>query len=312
LSLGQFGLDSYALSHPFGLSTATTCRQFGMGAPISCVWDRGSGNPAFAATQSEDSASVRWSETSYDRDMSLTSYMAYIVAPLRANETGLQFSYLQLRSSGLGVSPYALDISEDDIAIHYGRRIGRQWTAGIGLSPWSVINFNATLPDGTTAMHLTERPTIGARAGIAYEPAPGDYWGIVYDYMIEDVKGTGLAFLPVGGSVEQVFHTDLLAIGGSRHITPEWLVAVEWQDATTHAGDTKAGIHGWHLGTEYRFPKGLALRAGLNDGQMTLGAGYQTGRWDVEYAFANNWNNDAVGPILGASDTHQVQALYHW
>ena len=312
LGLCQLGLQSYALAHPFGLSTAVTTRQFGMGAPISCVWDRGSGNPAFAATQSEDSASVRWSDTRFEQDMSLTSYLAYVVAPIRANESGLQISYLQLRSSGLALSPYAIDVSEDDLSFHYGRRIGKQWTAGIGLSPWSVIKFNATLPDGTPAMRLTERPDIGARVGIAYEPAPGDYFGIVYDYMLEDVTGSGLAFMALGGSVQQVFHTDLLAIGGSRHITPEWLVAAEWQDATTHAGDIKGGLHGWHLGTEYRWPKGLALRAGLNDGQMTLGAGYQTGQWDVEYAFANNLNNEAVGPILGASDTHQLQALYHW
>lgn len=307
----QFGLESYALAHPFGLSTATTVRQFGMGAPISCVWDRGSGNPAFAALHSKANANLRWSDTDFDTNGSLTSYMVSVVEPLRANETGLQFTYLSLRSSGLSMGPVSVSASEDDLSVHYGRRIGKRWTAGIGLSPYSVITFDATLPDHTPLMYLTERPKIGARTGMTYQIAPGDYAGIVYDYMLEDVTGTGVAFAPLG-RVEQQFHTDLIAVGASRHVTPEWMLVAEWQDASTHAGDLKGSIHGWHLGTEYRWPEGVALRAGLNGGQMTLGAGYQKGRWDVEYAFGNNLNNSAVGPMLGASTTNQLQAFYSW
>jgi hypothetical protein len=306
----QFGIESYALSHPFGLSTATTCRQFGMGGPVSCVWDHGSGNPAFAATQTEETAGVRWSHTGFDGGMSLDSYHLYEIHPLRANETGLQFSFFSLRSRTGRLGPATLDVSEDDFSIHYGRRIAKKWTAGIGLAPWYKISVKATLPNGITALDLDAKPSIGARAGLTYEPEPGDYWGIVYDYMLEDVTGTGVA-LP-GGHQEQVFHTDLLALGASRHITPELLVAVEWQDARTQAGDLKRGIHGWHLGAEYRWPRGCALRAGLNDGQMTLGAGYQSGRWEAEYAFMNNWNNEAVAAAFGASDTHQLQAVFHW
>ncbi len=311
MAMCQFGLGSYALSHPFGLSTATTCRQFGMGAPISCVWDRGSGNPAFAATQTDDSVGLRWSDTSFDSGLSVDSYHLWAMTPLRPNETGLAFTLFRLHSTGGVVAGNAVDISEDDLAIHYGRRIAKRWTAGIGLSPWSVVTFTATLPNGATAMNLTERPKIGARTGLTYETAPGDYVGVVYDYMLEDVSGSGLAFLPAGHA-EQVFHTDLLALGASRHITPEWLVAAEWQNATSYAGNNGAGMHGWHLGTEYRWPQGWALRAGLNDGQMTLGAGYQNDHWEAEYAYANNWNNDVVGAVLGTSSTNQLQLLYCW
>jgi hypothetical protein len=282
-----------------------------MGGEISCVGDRGSGNPAFAATQTEDAVGLRWTDTSFDSGMDVDSYHLWAVTPIHPNESGLEFTLFRLRSIGGSVGGAAVDVSEDDFAVHYGRRLAKRWTAGIGLAPWYKISFKATLPNGVPLMDLEAKPSIGARAGITYQPAPGDYWGLVYDYMLEDVTGTGLAFMPMT-SVEQVFHTDLLAIGGTRHITPEWLVAAEWQDAVTQAGDIKAGLHGWHLGTEYRWPQGLALRAGLNDGQMTLGAGYQNGHWDVEYAFMNNWNNEVVGSILGASDTHQVQALYTW
>jgi hypothetical protein len=53
------GIESYALVHPFGLSSAATTRVMGMGGPVSCVWDRGFANPAFAAMQTDPNASIR-------------------------------------------------------------------------------------------------------------------------------------------------------------------------------------------------------------------------------------------------------------
>ena len=96
------GIESYSLVHPFGLASATTTCQFGMGAPISCVWDRGFANPAFAALQDEPNAGLRLSSTDFDNGPDLVSKHLHVVYPLEANERGLQLSLFNLSSNSGG------------------------------------------------------------------------------------------------------------------------------------------------------------------------------------------------------------------
>ena len=250
-----------------------------MGGPVSCVWDEGFANPAFAATQPAPNASARVQTTDFDNGSKITSTQIHYVLPLRENSSGLQFSYFNLQADPgrimLQGFPVA-DMSEEDISVHYGARLGSRLTAGIGLSPMSEITLNLAIPQGPTLMDIETESDYGARLGLAYELAPGDYFGVVYDYYQETAEGTGLA---LGGMARRVFHTDLLAVGASRHLRPDLLVAAEYQTTSTNDGDLKESLHGWHLGLEYQPEGATAVRAGLNDEHFTFGLGYYTEKW---------------------------------
>lgn len=311
-------LIAYAFVHPFGLSSATTARQFGMGGPVTCVWDRGFANPAFAALQQEPNAGLRYSTTNFDLGPTLRAVHAHYAHPLPGDAGGLQLSMFRL-SSGVGTlpAPYPLDgvvtvkMSEEDIALHYGRRPAPGWAAGISVTPYSRINFSVRHPLWDTVMDIEAKADIGARLGVAYEWAPGGFAGLVFDRYQETATGHGLAF--EGERVRRVFKSELFALGVSHLLRPDVLAAVEYCTARTFDGSLQESLSGWRLGAEYR-PAGTpyAARAGINDKRPTLGLGYENRQWLVDYAFMSRWNDDIARESFGGSDTHQLQATYHW
>lgn len=308
------GIESYAFVHPFGLSSATTARQFGMGGPISCVWDEGFANPAFAATQKAPNAGLRVSSTDFDRGPEVVTEHAHYILPLRENVSGLQFSVLNLDSNVArvvlpGMGPGLIELSERDLSIQYGHRLTPKLTGGIALTPYSETKFSLATAGGFPVMDIESEFDVGGRLGLAYEWAPGDFLGIVYDYYQETATATGLA---VGGQARRVFHSELLAIGASRHLQPDLLAVVEYRTSSTFDGPTKRSLSGWHAGLEFQPSAPCALRAGLDDENLTLGSGYKDDRWQVDYAFVSDWNDDIAGNLFGGSDTHQLQATYRW
>ena len=311
------GLESYALVHPFGLSSATTTRQFGMGGPVSCVWDEGFANPAFAAMQTRPNAAIRVGATRFDHGPSLTSGQLHFALPLRPNESGLQLSVFSMHSSaGMTALPQvgavAAKLSEDDISLQYGRRLSPRLAAGIGVSPASTIRLRITTPTGVPILDVKATPDYGARVGLVYaygEPQRGDNVGLVCDYYQETAKATGFA---VGGAAHGVFYTDLFALGACRHVRPDLLLVGEYQRGSSHSGQIDNAIQGWHIGGEYQCNRQLALRAGLNQGHASYGAGYVSDRWQVAYAYINRWNDSVANPLFGSSDTHQLQATCAW
>lgn len=305
-------LRNYALVHPFGLSSATTTREAGMGGPLSCVWDRGFANPAFAAMQDLPNIALRWTFTDFDRGPDVVSTHGHLVFPLRENTNGLQVSLFSLHSnSGLlpGGGGVFVDMAEDDLSIHYGHRLGRKVVVGVGMSPGSQLRLSMWAPGGLPIMDMKAESDYGARMGLVYERVPGELWGLVYDYYQESVEGAGIAF---GGLASQVFHTDLLAVGVSKYLRPNLLVAAEYQDGSSSAGATEGSLAGWHFGAECRVTPRWSLRAGLNDQQPTAGVGYRGERFELNYAFVNDWNDDIAGNVFGGSETHQLQATYEW
>lgn len=308
------GIENYALAHPFGLSSATTTRQSGMGGPVSCIWDQGFANPAFAATQTSRSAAVRVSSTGFDRGPDLVSTHIHYVYPLRENVSGLQLTLFSLRANAAvvpmpGIGAGVVDLFEEDISIQYGHRLNPRLTAGIGVSPYSKLGFTLGAPGGGALMDTEAESDIGARIGLAYEWFEGDYLGLVYDHYQETATAVG-AMVP--GGARRVFHSDLLALGASYHVTPEWLVVAEYQRASTNDGPMTNSLIGWHLGTEYRPSPTCGLRAGLNDEHLTLGLGWSDDRWQCDYAFMNRWNDDIAAGLFGGSNTHQLQLIGRW
>lgn len=320
------GVESYAFVHPFGLSSATTVRQFGMGGTVTCVRDIGSGNPAFAAVYDQPNAGARWSATDFDRGPTITSWQLHAVYPFGKHPTtrdghmGMALSLYSLDSSGgqvmlPGAGPVTVGLSEDDVSVHVGRRFGERWTVGLGISLYSEIGFSITGPGGLSLLDVEAKPDIGTRLGFTYEYAPGDFAGLVYDYYQETAEASGVL---VGGATEQVFHTDFIGVGVSRHVRPDLLVLAEYQRGSSFRGAIDNALSGWHLGAEYRYQnprragQSGCLRLGLNDGQLTCGLGYRDERWQADYAFANRWNDDIANGMFGGSSTHQLGACYRW
>ncbi|MCE5219158.1 hypothetical protein LLH03_19255 [bacterium] len=308
------GPNVYSFVHPFGLCTSTTTRAFGMGGPVSCMNDPGFANPAYAADQPTSDAGIRYSATSFDAGLDLTSVQMHYGQPLRPGISGFQVTAFSLDTGtatlalpGLGAA--TVDMSERDVSIHYGHRLSPRLLAGVGVSPYMRVQFNVGVPGGPALMNLTSKADIGARLGLAYEWAPDDYLGIVYDYYQETVTAAGLA---VGARSEFVFHTDYLALGASRHLRPDLVVAAEFQRGTSSRGDLEDATNGWHFGTEWRPAMLWALRAGLNDSHPTYGVGYEREGWRFDYAYASDWNDDLARPFFGGSSTHQLMATYRW
>lgn len=308
------GLEAYALVHPFGLSSATTTRLFGMGAPIACVRDVGFANPAFAATQTTANFAYRLTSTDFDSGPELVSSHVHVVVPLRPNQCGLEINLLGLHTNSAvvnvaGIGPVVPELSEEDLSIQYGYRFSSRFTAGLGVSPASERRMRLTLVGVGPLLDVRAESDWGARAGVAYEWAPGSYLAAVYDYYQETVEGAGIA---LGGMARQAFHSELLAVGVSWQVDEKWLLAAEYQRARTHAGATEAALYGWHFGAEMKATPRVSLRVGANDEELSAGIGYEGKRCQVQYAYVNDWNDDAASALLGGSDTHQLQVIFSW
>lgn len=139
---------------------------------------------------------------------------------------------------------------------------------------------------------------VGASAETAFD------LGFMYSFAIEDREP-----VKVGAVIRDVTQ-DLFAgakrtfdAGASWKVAPQWLVAVDITDITdeSNAGPFISG------GAEYTFGTNMEwqARAGFaDDGQdhnLTLGAGYNFGKWSVDAAFVNIKGGDfwTIGGSVG-------------
>lgn len=312
-------LSSYAVAHPFGLALATTTRQSAMGGSLGCVADVASGNPAFAAVHEKGpegpggTAGAGVSATRFDHGPNLVSERVWVAAPVQEGVGGFQATFFHLSSNpGTPVTfpsgQAALDLTEEDLGLQYGRRLGARLSAGIGISPTSRITLKFATPTGLPLWRIDAKSDIGGRLGLAYQYADSDYVGVVGDYYQETASGAGLAAAAQRG----VFHTGLVTAGISRHLQRGLMVVAEYQRATSSRGDQEQLLAGWHLGAEALVTSTLALRAGSDDGHLTAGLGFANGSFRLDYAYLYRWNDDVVRSIFGRSATHQLEAVYHW
>lgn len=307
--------DMYALTHPFALATATTTRLFGMGGFATCIKDVGFGNPAFAGTLTENSAVARQSVTTFDSGLKLTGEQASVAFPLKENKRGVQITGFRLTTDDRlllpGAPPTSTGLSEYDIAFHYGHRLSSRFIVGFGISP---VFHNSVGIDvaggGPNLLQLQSSSERGCRLGALYELGNDSWIGAVYDRYEEDVVASG----PMVGSsaVEFDFTSEEIAAGISHRLNPCVIAAVEWQQFTSKGGGTRHGDSGFRVGLEAAMDNNVTLRIGSNDGALSLGAGLTDKRWNFNYAFVKDWNKDVVEAMLGASETHQLEATYRF
>ena len=308
------GPEVYGIVAEFGMSAPTPTRQLGMGAPITCLDDVQYANPAFAAVRRVSDASVRLNLTDLERGPLLTSVLANYSYALHPGQSGLQFSVLDLSSSGgdtvlPGLGPVTVDMSENAFVVDYGRRLGEKLTGGLSVLGSNRVELHVDNPLAPL-LDLGTRMDYGGRVGLAYEWLPGDFLGLLYSFAQDTVHTNGA----MTGGVERrtIFHSDQLAVGASRHLNSEVLVMVEFQRATLRNASFHRSVESWQLGGEYQVTPQWALRAGSDDGAPTFGLGYSDSRWRVDYAFLQDWKYASSGRLFGGSDTHSVQASYCW
>lgn len=309
-------IEAFAATHPFALPGSTTARLFGMGGFVSCVQDEGFANPAFAGLLTHPAAVARVSMTDYDGGLELTGRQISAAVPLTPGRRGLQVTAFQLDAAA-GAGPAAVpgapqyDVSEYEIAVHYGQKLTDRLAVGISVSPTfhSNVQVRQALPDPNV---LTTRSSSsqGFRLGAVYQLTPQTTVGGVYDRYDESVLASGLA---LGGmTLDEDATSEEKIFGVSHRFNNRWLAAVEWQEISTDIMGGSFGDSGWRCGVECQLNDNWAVRAGDNDGSFSAGLGYQQGRWAARYAYIQDWNNDIVGAQWGGSDTHQFEAVCTW
>jgi hypothetical protein len=308
-------LDAYAVPHRFALPTAVTTRTLGMGGFVTCVPDAFFSNPAFAGTLTSPGAMGRATFTNFDSGLDLRGEQVAVTWPLTSDRQGLQLTGYRLRTRNAGpmltpAGPVLTSLREDDLAVHYGRRLDRRWVAGVGLSPVLRTETDLRHPlTGDLLAHLESKAKSGARLGGIYQFSSEGCAGLVFDYYREDVTGSGLAF---GAGASAKFISRELLVGVSRRLADKVIGAVEWQQITGSGAGTRQGDSGWRAGIEVQPNPTWALRLGDNDGAFSGGVGWQTGAWSLQYAYVQNLNSDFVEARLGDSNTHSLEARFTW
>jgi hypothetical protein len=308
-------LELYAVSHLFALPTATTTRLFGMGGFVSCIPDDGFGNPAFAGTLQSNHATSRYSSTRFGSGLKLCTEQYSVAAPLVADRKGVQITGLRMDSTagspvGMPGAP-VIGFQEWDLAIHYGQRLSDRWSAGVSVSPvfHTATDFALPTPVGSVA-HLRSTGAQGYRLGVVYRVDDRTRAGAVYDKYHETVTASGPAF---GSAAFEVgFSSETMILGVSYRLSDRLLGALEWQQVSARGAGTRTGDSGFRCGLEAVVSDTCAVRLGTNDGAWSLGGGYEKGRWAVDYAWIDDWNDDFIGAIFGGSDTHQLELTYRW
>jgi len=79
-------------------------------------------------------------------------------------------------------------------------------------------------------------------------------------------------------------------------VTPELRLALDMWDATANMWKTF-----WGFGAEYQLPQGIAVRAGMQDGDFAAGAGYKQDAWSLDAAFSSFWDHNEITVTGGCS-----------
>lgn len=308
-------LSQYGLPHMFGLPTATTARQFGMGGMTAAVQDVGFPNPAFAGALSQSNAGVRYSVTDFDLGLQLKGAQGWVNTPLSDGQ-GIQVVSTLLTSNRgplriPGASAVAMaKYYEGAVSLHYGRRLSDHWLVGVGVSP--ILSTYSKMYDplsGALVTRLGSSANAGGRVGVLYQFAPEGFIGAYGDRYGEDVT---MAAPGMPGALTDEYSATQYAIGISGRASDRALVALEWGELRNKSGPFENIVSGWHAGVELDINSQACVRAGINDNAISTGFGFKSDHWTVSYAYIQDWNDDLVGALFGGSDTQQIEIAGSW
>ncbi|MFP3905354.1 MAG: hypothetical protein ACLFWB_14005 [Armatimonadota bacterium] len=307
-------LHTYAISHLFALPNATTTRLAGMGGFFTCIEDKGFANPAFAGTLEKAQAVGRISRTDTSSGLELTGSQFSFALPLSDDGRGVQVTRFSLGSDAatlqINGQQAVVDIDERDLSVHYGQRYDEKWVFGIAGSPQLETDTIFSNPaDGSQIAKIHGKADFGYRLGALRQLEGGGWAGLVYDRYEEDVTGSGALY---GEGMSASFISEGWGLGISRPLTDEVMAAIEWQQLESKGAGVKVGDSGIRVGFEAQVGPWWAVRAGSNDGSLSAGAEFDNGKYSFEYAYIDDWNEDAAGAYLGGSTTHQFAIRAIW
>ncbi len=190
----------------------------------------------------------------------LSDYSTWGLYYLRASTPNIPIT--TLGTDGL---PKVADYTKNDrnlVAFSYGRKFGKTFSAGCTLKYISERLSNATATGWA------------ADLGCLYQASPTLSLGMA----VQDVTETLISWNT--GHADTV--PPLFKFGLNGKLFDDNLTLSLDLDLIRDRPSV------WHLGTEYRFGSFLAVRAGLNDSQLTAGLGFKFGRWEMNYAFENH------------------------
>lgn len=316
------GPEVFAAPHIFSLPMTTSVRAFGMGYQQAAVADDGFANPAYAGMLTRANAQVRAGTVSFERGPSLTMEMASVAFPLDSNRPelgGFQVATYHTRSSTYRVAipgappPFNFSMGEENLGIMYGRPVSERLLVGVGITP--LLKSRARLSDpasGTPFMFVDGRGKLGGRVGLAYKASDKVSLGALYDNYRTNVDMMGAFIHPSPMSLRA--HSENWAVGGTYQVDAQTAVALEATRYENLIGPSRVHHGSLHIGAERIIQNDWALRAGANDGNLTVGAGWRSGdrRWRADYAYMVNWGGFELGPLFGSSKSHMLVAEYYW
>jgi tetratricopeptide (TPR) repeat protein len=175
-------------------------------------------------------------------------------------------------------------LAEETLSLTYGKRITDSLKLGFNIKSLKMT------PSGSQ--------TIKDDPAIVKQSSSGFDLGVLYN--VNEVFRLGFVGRNLGVSLGEVAERDLDAqyrFGMAYFPADQWTIAMDIS-RRRDIHETKGYTNILSGGFEYVINKFLALRAGVNNNNLTMGLGFLNPQWQLDYAF---WNSE-----LG--DTHRVSA----
>ena len=203
----------------------------------------------------------------------------------------------------------------DALFLGYGRCLSSR--TALGLVTSTSLNrvdlFNPAT--GTLVSALDVKTELGFELGLRHRLT--SRWTLGAGFARRDLEERTY---PVDPSQVQVvdFRADIFRVGVSFAADARTLLALEYGglEVKNRTTGEKADDRRYYLGGERYLTDWLALRVGSFGDALSLGLGYRSGGWQVDYAYVKDLNKDSAEDLLGrpvpSSDTHFVSVRRAW
>lgn len=299
------GPEAVGLVLRLGAPGANGLRGYGMGNTMAASTDE-SYNPAMIVRDHPRVAFRHgWTLCDDPDDTSFSIWLAEGTVPLSARDA-LKVVYLEVDSGTEATSLVPIPgcskrISGRHAALAYGRRMNERLSLGISGAALLDSDISLRSPLGTEIAHISGQAEYsGARLGAAYETSDEVTVAAQYDFFT--VSGKLVNNLTSLRVYKDIRLRDLVA-GVQWAPDTNWSVVGELEAGSVRAPGYRQSVDSLRFGVEYRHGDHLAFRAGLADGNPTVGIGYTNGKWSARFAWMSDQYEDELRPVFGHSDT---------
>ncbi|MBI3923663.1 MAG: hypothetical protein HY318_19745 [Armatimonadetes bacterium] len=299
--------------------TFASVRTMGMGNIGSVVIDPYSRNPAHAAWLEKPEGNALYARFSFDGGLDADYQMYRYEFPLKwtRRKDGLQLVYYRLTSDQgritppppLSLIPVPLNAEMEDEGVYlgYGSFVGKRTAVGVSTAfRNSQVRVFAPTLGGLQLAEGDSDSLITPKVRVAVQHQLTDRWGVAGILTASDQRGTtASSVVPLINSTEDFTQLDY-DLGVAYHASEKVLLAGEWRKQKLTSTSFAYRDYGLNFGAEVKVSDKCDLRAGSNEGNMTLGASYHAKDWRVEYAYVNDFESDDLAPLFGKATLHTI------